>query len=73
MVTKYFLQHSGVVKKKSKNEDSTGHAMFYLIVMHQVWVSNFWRTLEPEWPVKACQYIHGDWVFFTMLWASQEK
>jgi len=58
---------------KLKNKDSTVHAVFYLIVMHWVWMSNFWRTPEPENPVKACRYIHGDRVFFTTLWASQKK
>ena len=58
--------------KKLKNEDSTVHAVFYLIVMHRVWMSNFWRSPEPKNPVKACQYIHSDRVFFTMLWASQK-
>ena len=44
--------------KKLENEDSTVHAVFYLIVMHQVRMSNFWRTLEPENLGKAYQYIH---------------
>jgi len=67
-----FLQHSGL-GKKLKNEDSTVHAVFYLIVMHWVRMSNFWRLPEPENPAKACQYIHGDRVFFTTLWASQKN
>ena len=57
--------------KKLKNEDSTAYAVFYLIVMHRVWMSNFWRTPELKNPVKACWYIHSDRSFFIRLWTGQ--
>jgi len=59
-------------QKINKNKEFTADVVFHLLAMHRVQMSNFWRLPEPKNPAKACQYIHGGWVFFTALGRSKK-